>query len=83
MNIPAEVLPSLAVITTGLFGFWAKQKFVTKDECNNGQSKCSTAICKKIDELKVGQVEVFKYMRENERLMGRIEQYMSDNGGDK
>ena len=72
---------SLLAGIPALVALWGKHTFVSKNDCVREQDRCSAHICKKVDEIKAGQAQLFRHMQKNERLLGRIEQYMEEHRG--
>jgi len=80
--LPPGAESALSAIVVGLFMFWSKQKFVTKEDCEKDQDQCSTHVCTKIDDLKVSVKAdnrvLFKHMDKNNVFMGRVLQFMKE-----
>ena len=69
---------TLVLAVPTLVALWGKHTFVHKRECEHSQSKCVTAICGKVDDIKKGQESMVLYVQRTERTLGRIEQYIAD-----
>ncbi len=74
---------SLVVAVPTLVALWGKHTFVLRQSCELERHKCSKNICKKIEELKAGQLKMFEFVQQTQHTLGRVEQYMEDHNGNK